>query len=191
MSPPLTSQALLPQVAAADPSAMEQCLQVYGPLVWSLAKRILRNDALAEDAVQEIFIQLWKSADRFDASVASETTWITTIARRRLIDIRRRRSVLPPNEDIEFHQVSVEDPGLERAMIDEQAEVARRAVLTLQPDQQKLISLSIFEGLSHSQIAKHTGLPLGTVKTKLRAALGNLRSILGTGATMELGGELS
>jgi RNA polymerase sigma-70 factor (ECF subfamily) len=79
-------QAILQRIASGDRTAVDDCLKAYGGLVWSIARKMLRNTEEAEDAVQEIFIDIWKNAERFDASRASETTFVAMIARRRLID---------------------------------------------------------------------------------------------------------
>ncbi len=90
-------ETLLPRIAAGDPDAVQACIRRYGGLVWSLALRMSRSREDAEDAVQEIFISLWKSADRFDPSRATEVTFIAMVARRRLID-RRRAAQRRPEE---------------------------------------------------------------------------------------------
>ena len=89
---PLT---ILQRVARADAAAVDECLNAYGGLVWSLARRLCRKHEDAEDAVQEIFVEIWRKAEKFDPDVASESTYITMIARRRLIDRFRRRSREP------------------------------------------------------------------------------------------------
>jgi len=85
---------LLPKVARGDQTAVVECLKRYQNLVWSLARRSCVDRESAEDAVQDIFLKLWKIADRYDASVASETTFVAMIARRTLIDLSRKRSGL-------------------------------------------------------------------------------------------------
>lgn len=144
-----------------------------------MARRWLRDDALAEDVVQEIFIQIWKSADRYDPKLSGERTWIATIARRRLIDVRRKQGSGLRTEELAVETTGLTNESSEHAMLHEEAVVARQALAKLKPEQQRLISLSIMDGLSHGQIATHTGLPLGTVKTHLRAGLERLRGLLG------------
>jgi len=80
------TQAILQRIATGDGTAVQDCLDKYGGLVWSIARRMLRNTDEAEDAVQEIFVDIWKNAGRFEESKSSETTYIAMIARRRLID---------------------------------------------------------------------------------------------------------
>ena len=147
-------------------------------MVWTLAQRFLRNDSLAEDAVQEIFIQVWKTAGNFDPSRASERTWITTIARRKLIDVQRAQGSRITTEPGGSEIASSPDETTRRAILDEEAVAARRAMSELKPEQQKLLTLALIDGFTHSQIAAETGLPLGTVKTHLRTGLERLRALL-------------
>ncbi|MEM8866609.1 MAG: sigma-70 family RNA polymerase sigma factor, partial [Planctomycetota bacterium] len=85
------SHPVLPRIASGDQQAVEECLDRYGGLVWSLASRYCRGAIDTDDAVQEVFIALWKSADRYDPEIASEPTFVTMISRRRLIDMLRRK----------------------------------------------------------------------------------------------------
>ena len=91
---------VLPRIAAGDPAAVADCIARYGGLVWSLARRFLGNMTDAEDAVQDVFIELWKNAARYDPGLASEPTYITMIARRRLIDRKRRTGRVPPAQPL-------------------------------------------------------------------------------------------
>lgn len=178
--------ALLPSIAAGDQRAVQDFIARYGGLVWSLARRLSWNDSEAEDAVQEIFVDIWKSASRFDPAVASEVTFVAMIARRRLIDRRRRQTRQPDIGTInESMSASVERPD-SGAAIGEEAGVAMEALEQLSPEQQRVLRLSIFHGLSHDRIARATGLPLGTVKTHARRGLIRIREML----EAEGGGEV-
>lgn len=167
---------LLERVAAGDRSAVPQLLDRYGPLVWSIARRQLGNEA-AEDAVQETFVQIWKNAERFDPSRASEATYITTIARRRVIDFRRKAGRRPEAEELTF-ETPVESEGLASVEIGDEARVASEALADLKPDQQRVLKLAIVEGLTHTQIAARTKMPLGTVKSHARRGLERVRALL-------------
>lgn len=154
---------------------MRHCIERFGPLVWSLARRWSPSAADAEDAVQEIFLDVWKSAGRFEASRASEATFIAVIARRRLIDRRRRQA--------HRAEVATEDASVEVAddrRIESSAEVslAARAVAELKPEQQKVVVMAIQHGLSHVEISEATGIPLGTVKSHARRGLKSIRDRL-------------
>ena len=180
-------------VATGDQSAVSACIDRYSGLVWSLARRFLRDRAEAEDAVQEIFIEVWKHASRFDPSIASDTTFVAMIARRRLIDRVRRRqrepehSTLIENADRDASASEGHGVGDDRAGVNiDDLRHAREALSELSDDQQRVLRLSLANGLSHEQISSATDLPLGTVKTHLRRGLIKLRSTLaaspGTGA---------
>ncbi len=172
-------QSFLQRIAAGDSAAVRECIERYGPLVLAQARRLGLPEAQAEDAVQETFIDLWKHAHRFDPARAAESTFVTMIARRRLIDLRRRgASGVPtkPLEDLDFGTTDHDLSELEHA---DEAAVARRALAQLKPEEQKLIRMSIVAGLTHREIAASTGMPLGTVKSHLRRSLGRVRELLG------------
>ena len=175
------AQAILNRIAAGDATAVEDCLNAYGGLVWSLARRMLRNSEDAEDVVQEIFVEIWKNAERFDPSQASETTFIAMIARRRIIDRIRyaaRRISADSLEDI------VAEPGTraDREMqVSVEAREAAKALDEIRPEQRQVLQLSIVHGLSHQEISEATGMPLGTVKTHARRGLVQVRQKLGLG----------
>jgi RNA polymerase sigma factor (sigma-70 family) len=177
------STSTLQRVAAGEASAIEECMREYNGLVWSLARRLLKNLTDAEDAVQDVFIELWQNAGRFDPSVASEATFIATIARRRLIDRHRTLSR-------QVDQISLPDesamPGqevLDHVELDDEAARARHGLAQLRSEERKILELSIYEGLSQSQIAAKVDLPLGTVKTHSRRGLKRLRQMLGAEQT--------
>ena len=173
------TQTTLERVAAGDSPAVDECLQKYGGLVWSLARKLCPNYADAEDAVQEVFIEVWRHAGRFDPQVASEATYITMIARRRLIDRFRRRSRQLDTASIQEEMVESTSRHEEQTEIEEEAARAREYMQQLRPEQQQVLELSITHGLSQSQIAEATNLPLGTVKTHARRGLMRLRELLG------------
>lgn len=173
----LTATALQ-RVAAGDATAVRDVLDLYGGLVWAVARRFSTNQSDAEDAVQEIFLDVWKSAPRYDPGLAGEATFIAMIARRRLIDRRRRASRrLDPVSASEAVMPSVESVGENRGA-PEEAAMAASALSMLRPEQQQVLRLSILQGLPHESIAESTGLPLGTVKTHIRRGLIRIRQIL-------------
>ena len=171
-------QTTLERVAAGDSPAVEECLQKYGGLVWSVARKLCPNHADAEDAVQETFIDVWRHAGRFDPQVASEATYITMIARRRLIDRFRRRSRELDTATIQEEMVESTSRHEQQTEIKEEAARARQFMQQLRPEQRQVLELSITEGLSQSQIAETTNMPLGTVKTHARRGLMKLRELL-------------
>jgi len=173
------TEPVLARAASGDAAAVEACLARFGGLVWSLARRFCRNAADAEDAVQDVLIELWRSAGRYDAAVASEATFVAMIARRRLIDRYRRRQRQPDLQPLP-ELMPLQAEGV-HTRIEQQPDVQRaaRALLTLRPEQQRVLRLSVHGGLSHAEIAEATGLPLGTVKTHVRRGLIQLRETLG------------
>lgn len=165
---------LLSRVAAGDAVAVRECIAQYGGLVWSIARRFELADA--EDAVQEIFLDLWKSAARFDQTIASEATFIAMIARRRLIDRRRTRRRRPTTEQLpEVPQIPDLGAGPDAAL---EAQKAAAALQQLRPEQRQVIVLSTCHGMSHGEIAAQTGMPLGTVKAHARRGLLSIRAAL-------------
>lgn len=164
---------------SGDSTAVQDCLDVYGGLVWSLARRMLRNSEDAEDVVQEIFVDIWRNAERFDPSQASETTFIAMIARRRIIDRIRHMSRRITSDSIDD---LLAEPGTraDREMqTSVEAREAARALNELRPEQRQVLQLSIVHGLSHQEISEATGMPLGTVKTHARRGLIQARALLG------------
>ena len=180
---PTVAHAILNRIAAGDASAVDECLKAYGGLVWSLARRMLRNSDDAEDVVQEIFVDIWKNAARFDASQSSETTFVAMIARRRIIDrIRYANRRLAPDslEDILAEPGTRADQEMQTSV---EAREAAKALDALRPEQRQVLQLSIVQGLSHQEISDTTGMPLGTVKTHARRGILQAREILGLTGT--------
>lgn len=151
--------------------------------VWGLVHRIVRSSALAEEVVEDTYFQVWRQAPRFDPARGSAITWLLGMARSRAIDTLRREA---------RHQHDALDDGGLQGSADAQApasdallDAARhhaalhQALLALGPQPRQLVALAFFRGLSHDEIADQTCLPLGTVKSQIRRALLQLRSLLG------------
>jgi len=169
---------LLEKVAQGDQSSVAACLDQYGNLVWSLARRFLGNSADAEDAVQEVFIEIWSNADRFDATKGSEVTFIATIARRRLID-RLRKNSRTPGSELYDEEIASQNPETSSGIL-ENAEVQNvvRVLGDMPAEHREILAMSIYEGYSHSEIAEIMDIPLGTVKTRVRRGLMHIREQL-------------
>ena len=166
---------ILFSLAREETGAFEKLVDQYGNLIWSIARRYLSNQTEAEDAVQEVFIAIWKSAERFDPTKASEVTFVSMIARRRLIDHLRK---IYRHKDLEPIDDCFDDDALEtKSILDKSADVQiiSEAINQFAEEDRELLSLSIYQGYSHSEISKLMNIPLGTVKTKIRRNLIQLR----------------
>jgi RNA polymerase sigma factor (sigma-70 family) len=164
-----------------DRTAVQDCMKAYGGLVWSLARRMLNNSDEAEDAVQEIFVDIWKTAAKFDPIQASETTFVAMIARRRLIDRLRHASRRISADSIDDLLAEPSDGSEGKVQMSLEAAQAAKAIDALRPEQRQVLQLSIIQGLSHQEISDATGMPLGTVKTHARRGILQAREILGLG----------
>ena len=170
---------MLERIAAGDQRAVAECLAEYGGLVWSIARRLSKTTADAEDATQEVFVELWQKASRFDPTVASEATYITMIARRRLIDRLRRTRTTLDVESVASDSIDVADPRLDnRSDLNDEAAKAANCLKGLADQQQRVLTLSIHHGVSHTAIAEKLSIPLGSVKTYARRGLIQLRDCM-------------
>jgi RNA polymerase sigma-70 factor (ECF subfamily) len=161
----------------------------FGNLVWSLARRFIQNRADAEDAVQEIFIDLWSSAARYDSSKASETTFVAMLARRRLIDRLRRSRTQPGMEELSAASDIEQRDRVPDVDVRDDAARAARLIRKLKPEQQKVLELAVYEGHTHQSIAAALQIPLGTVKTHLRRGLLKVREAMQGSVTGADGGS--
>ena len=172
------SPSVLQRIASGDSVAVRDCIEQYGALVWSLARRLSRSTSDAEDATQEIFLDIWRSAGRFDASQGSDKMFIAMIARRRLIDRLRKTSTEPPMDPVEaLEAVAWADPGT-TSETSHEAEQAARAMAELRPEQRQVLELGLLHGLTQSEIAARLQMPLGTVKSFMRRGLIKVREFM-------------
>ncbi|MEX1025841.1 MAG: sigma-70 family RNA polymerase sigma factor [Planctomycetota bacterium] len=175
------SPTLLQRIASGDAGAIEEFVDRYGGWVLSLAKGYVHDIELAEDATQEVFIEVWKNADRYDPAIASEATFVAMLARRRLIDAHRRSERRPRIEAVEPESVGQsDDGGIDGVDLRDEVARANDALSRLKPEQRELLKMWVVDGMTHGEIAELTGHPLGTVKSHLRRGLVRVRDILGT-----------
>ncbi|MAL11189.1 MAG: RNA polymerase subunit sigma [Maricaulis sp.] len=164
--------------AGKDRAAFSELFAFFAPRIKAYLRRLASDDATAEELTQEVMITVWRKAAQFDARQASASTWIYRIARNRRIDLARKDGKPPLDAD----EPMLQPPGVEApddAMFARDRETRVRAALTLLPgEQMTLLRRAFFDGLSHSQIAESEGLPLGTVKSRLRLAFDKLREAL-------------
>jgi len=172
------SPSVLQRIASGEQAAVSECIAEYGALVWSLARRLTRTPADAEDATQEIFLDIWRSAGRFDATQGSDKVFIAMIARRRLIDGLRKKTNEPPMDPVEaLETIAWSDPGT-ASEISHEAEQAAKALQELRPEQREVLELGLLHGLSQSEIAARLNMPLGTVKSFMRRGLIKVREFM-------------
>lgn len=163
---------LLALVRRGDEHAMASLYDRYSRIVYSVALRVLRDPASAEDILQEVFMQVWRTPERFVAVRGSFGAWLTVVTRNRSIDALRRKK---PNDTIDDLSLASQYDLAAEAERNTMAERARAVIVKLPADQRKTLEMAFFDGLTHSEIAEMTGDPLGTVKTRIRSALISLR----------------
>ena len=175
---------LIQRAAAQDREAFSQLYDRFSSLVFSLAMRMLRAQSDAEDLLQEVFMQVWRQAGSYSQERGSPEAWIINIARSRAIDklraIRRRDKSFILTDD----PAAAESPdNVESAVGESEAKLAMNSALANLPEaQRRVLELAFFSGLSQTEIAERLAEPLGTVKTRMRAAIQRLRGMLGTQA---------
>ena len=177
----LADQAALTRMARGDHDALAELYDRRARLIFSLALRILRERADAEDVVQEVFAQVWAQAGRYDPARGAVAAWMLTVARSRAIDRLRARSGRPEIGG-ETHAIeSATDAAVPQdlqLLSAEQVDSVRRAVNELPLPQRAALELAYYEGLTHAEIADRLSEPLGTIKTRIRQSLIKLRESL-------------
>jgi RNA polymerase sigma-70 factor, ECF subfamily len=163
---------LLGKVQRGDELAMAAIYDRYSRIVYSVALRVLRDPASAEDVLQEVFMQMWRSPAKFIAARGSLGGWLAVVTRNRSIDRLRRKR---PTEQVEEMNLAMPGNLADESERNLMMEKARIVILQLPPEQRKTLEMAFFDGLTHSEIAEMTGDPLGTVKTRIRSAILTLR----------------
>ncbi len=177
----LTDEELVRGVARIEPAPFEVLYERHGAAAFGLARRMLGSQGLAEDAVQEGYISLWRGAARYDPARGSVRAWLLGMVRNRSIDMLRRLGV---DERRRIAMAGFEDriAAGEEAETDlirrEEATRVRSALTTLSPDQRRVLELAYYGGWTQTEIAEHFNMPLGTVKGRARLGLAKLRSAL-------------
>lgn len=167
--------ALLALVQRGDDHAMAALFDRYSKVVYSVALRVLRDPAAAEDVLQEVFMQIWRNPAGFEATRGSLGGWLAVVSRNRSIDALRRRRPSDSVDDVVLaSKCNLADEAERNSMM----EKARGVIYQLPVEQRKTLEMAFFDGLTHSEIAEMTGDPLGTVKTRIRSALLSLRKAL-------------
>jgi RNA polymerase sigma-70 factor (ECF subfamily) len=171
-------RAAVQRMARGDHDALADLYDRHARLLYSLALRIVRLQADAEDVLQEVFAQVWRQASRYDTSRGAVVGWLVTLTRSRALDKLRRGRARPEATDGEQRAQEVPDtsPGIDLTLVSKEQASAVRAALDALPDNQRVpLELAYYEGLSQSEIAAKLDVPLGTIKTRMRQALLRLR----------------
>ena len=172
---------LLAACANGDAQALGSLYDRFGNLAYGVAMRVLRDPALAEDAVQEAFLTVWREAARFDRSRGRASTWIVTIVHRRAVDLVRRQArfnALPDQLEATGSETVVSEAADEHVALRETRSEVRAALSTLSGTEREALDLAYWGGLTQSEIATALGIPFGTVKSRTFSALARLRDAL-------------
>jgi RNA polymerase sigma-70 factor (ECF subfamily) len=187
MVEPAPERRILERMAAGEGDALRELYDIHARAVYSLAVRILRSQSDAEDIVQEVFVQAWRNATRYDASRGTVAGWLLMQAKSRSIDRLRARRARPEHTDNSKRPEPADATAGPDVQIvrGEQAERVREALEQLPRLQRTAVELAYYEGLTHAEIAEQLEQPLGTVKTRIRQGLLKLRQALGGAETQD------
>jgi len=177
----LSDEALVALVARSDESALAELYDRVGGTAYGLAYRVLRDEALAEDAVQEAFLGLWRSAGSFIPERAKASTWILTLVHRRAVDLVRREQ-RRRTEPLEGTPEAADGSAEEAAWLRLDRERVQAALAQLPDQQREAIELAYYGGYTQSELADRLGQPLGTIKSRMFAGLTRLRELLDDGS---------
>jgi RNA polymerase sigma-70 factor (ECF subfamily) len=181
----LADEELMPLIAERDPEAFEVFYDRHGGAAFSLAYRIVGDRGTAEDVTQEAFISIWRSGARFDRTRGSVRAWTLGIVRNRGIDALRRSAGKAPKLTFDDDAALEREPAAEatedEALRRREADELRGVLRELPADQAKVIQLAFFGGFTHSEIARMLGMPLGTVKGRMRLGMEKIRTQLAEG----------
>jgi RNA polymerase sigma-70 factor (ECF subfamily) len=180
---PAIDAALLTHIAQGDQRALSQLYDRYARVIYGLAFKSLRSAEESEEVVLDVFTQIWRIAERYDSRKGRADTWIFTLVRSRILDRLRKIkrsgvSTTLSTDAAEIHPTVAGVDLFEDSIIRERRSQVKIAMRSLPPEQKQVIDLAYFQGLSQSEIAAQTGLPLGTVKTRIRLGLRKLQCIL-------------
>ena len=174
------AEALLPRVARGDRQAFEELYGALGASVYGIARRVVRDPNRAEDVTQDVFLEIWRKAPRFDGGRGSAKTWVMTIAHRRAVDaVRRNESQKRYDGRATLEEVSHDEPA-DRLLKDEEHAAVRGCLDTLTELQLESVRLAYFNGYTYAEVATLLGRPLPTIKTRMRDGLIRLRDCLET-----------
>jgi RNA polymerase sigma-70 factor (ECF subfamily) len=173
---------ILAGLRSSDPAALEDLYALHGPLVYRVALRVVGDAEAAQDVVQEVFVYVWRNAQRYDDARGTIESWLVTLARSRGID-RLRAEGSRKRRTEEFAQTldvatGIADEPLQRLAAADTGRRVRAALAALPLEQRRALEIAYWEGLSHSEIATRLNTPLGTIKTRIRQGMLRLRELL-------------
>lgn len=168
---------LIAAVATGDNAAFRRIYDLRASRLYGIAFRITRQQPLAADAVQDAFLELWRNASRFDAQLGNPDVWLASLVRYRALDMIRRRVREVSDEGLP-ETIDEEPDALARMEASGAAASLHQCLDTLEPERRKLLSLAFLDGLSHSELATRLGMPIGSVKTRIRRGLQLLRDCM-------------
>jgi RNA polymerase sigma-70 factor (ECF subfamily) len=168
---------LVAAMVAGDPEALRMLNARYGRMLAALARRFLSNESDAEEVVADVLWQAWRDASAFDAARGSVSVWLVTLARSRAIDRLRANRARQPSPAEQAVPDPVPDPAIELDQL-QRARIVRAALAGLEANERAALQLAYFSDLSQSEVADRLGIPLGTVKTRIRSAMIKLRETL-------------
>ena len=174
----LSDEALLSLIASSEEDALAELYDRFGGVAYGLAVRILRDEALAQDAVQEAFLTIWRTADRFLAERARAGTWVLTIVHRRTVDLVRREARRRPDSLESAPEPEAPEQVEAEAVLRFERQVVQEALTQLPEEQREALELGYYGGMTQSQLAERLGLPLGTVKSRMFSGLTRLRELI-------------
>lgn len=178
---PIDDAELIESIAERDQEALRDLYERYGPLLLALARRILNNANDAEEVLQEVFLQVWNQAGRYDTRRSSVSTWLVLITRSRSIDRLRSRQVVDRTLvglQAENRDQHTSPEGGTSVWLDQRRKRLRRELQLLPPEQRHVLEMAFYLGMTQSEIAEETGIPLGTVKTRTLLAMRKMRKAL-------------
>ncbi|CAM4475650.1 RNA polymerase sigma factor [Paenibacillus typhae] len=173
---------LMQQIRQKDPDALEKLYDRYEQMVYSFAYRIVKDSMAAEEVMQELFMRIWKNPEQYDSAKGKLSTWMFTVTRNIAIDQLRKKSTRPPQQSADAEELQqLRDTG---AMTEDMVEMllageqVREALQELSRDQQQVMDLIYYQGLTQQEVAYHVAVPLGTVKSRVRLAMRQLQKRL-------------
>lgn len=173
---------LMQQIRQKDPDALEKLYDRYEQMVYSFAYRIVKDSMAAEEVMQELFMRIWKNPEQYDSAKGKLSTWMFTVTRNIAIDQLRKKNTRPPQQSADAEELQqLRDTG---AMTEDMVEMllageqVREALQELSRDQQQVMDLIYYQGLTQQEVAYHVAVPLGTVKSRVRLAMKQLQKRL-------------